>query len=83
MRPVALGTFNITSRRWPYPLVGLGKAIKMLISYCPDSDPNCGAAFTAAEPDFLDGTLLGCGQENPNITAEAPAVMPVCLPLSS
>ncbi len=43
-----------------------------------DSDPNCGAAFKAAAPDYLDGVLFGCEEVNPDLAPVPPLVMPVC-----
>lgn len=48
-----------------------------------DSDPNCGAAFKAAAPDFLEGELFGCGEVNPDVEAEAPTDGPVCVSASA
>ena len=42
------------------------------------SDPNCGAAFKAAEDDTLLGWIDGCGQPNPSIAPMPPTVSPVC-----
>ena len=43
------------------------------------SDPNCGAAFRAAEQGFLLGIVKGCSQANPsNIPPEPPSSRPVC-----
>ncbi|PSR79538.1 hypothetical protein BD289DRAFT_485494 [Coniella lustricola] len=42
------------------------------------SDPNCGAAYEAAEDDYLLGEIDGCGQTNPSEAAVAPTTTPVC-----
>ena len=42
------------------------------------SDPNCGAAYEAAEDDTVFGLFDGCGQPNPSIAPMAPTVLPVC-----
>ncbi|KAK8210715.1 hypothetical protein IWZ01DRAFT_291098 [Phyllosticta capitalensis] len=42
------------------------------------SDANCGAAFEAAEDDFLLGVVNGCGQTNPSNSAVAPSTSPAC-----
>ncbi|KAI8912534.1 hypothetical protein EDD86DRAFT_217237 [Gorgonomyces haynaldii] len=39
------------------------------------SDPNCGAAFKKAQPDFL---TWGCGQDNPSNPVQPPSSQPVC-----
>ncbi|KAI8912535.1 hypothetical protein EDD86DRAFT_112968 [Gorgonomyces haynaldii] len=39
------------------------------------SDPNCGAAFTAAQPDFFSS---GCTATNPSKAAQRPSTTPVC-----
>ncbi|KAF8857750.1 hypothetical protein BDZ45DRAFT_592291 [Acephala macrosclerotiorum] len=43
------------------------------------SDPNCGAAYVAAEDDFLLGWIDGCGQTNPDEGVMVPATGPVCV----
>ena len=43
-----------------------------------NSDPNCGAAFTAAEDDTILGLIEGCGQSNPTIAPLTPTMKPVC-----
>ncbi|PQE07654.1 hydrolytic enzyme protein [Rutstroemia sp. NJR-2017a BBW] len=43
------------------------------------SDPNCGAAYTAAEDDYLWGGIDGCSQTNPSLAASAPKGTPVCV----
>lgn len=47
------------------------------------SESNCGVAFKAAEPNFVEGAFRGCEQKNPNVEPEVPAVLPVCVPGSS
>ena len=42
------------------------------------SDPNCGAAFSAAVDDTVFGVGSGCGQTNPSLQAVAPGGGPVC-----
>ncbi|KAF7712598.1 Uncharacterized protein PECH_003015 [Penicillium ucsense] len=42
------------------------------------SDPNCGAAFTAAMDDTLLGVVDGCGQTNPQLPVSKPNSAPVC-----
>jgi len=44
-----------------------------------NSDPNCGAAYTAASDDTLTGLTNGCGQTNPSNSAVAPSTSPVCV----
>lgn len=43
------------------------------------SDPNCGAAFKAAEDDTALGLFRGCSATNPSVAAKAPTVSPVCV----
>lgn len=43
-----------------------------------NGDPNCGAAYTAAEDDFLLGCVDGCSKTNPSLSAKAPSGNPVC-----
>jgi len=43
------------------------------------SDPNCGAAFVAAEDDALLGLVDGCSQTNPSSAAVVPTNTPVCV----
>lgn len=43
------------------------------------SDPNCGAAFKAAEDDTALGLFRGCSATNPSVVAQAPTVSPVCV----
>ncbi|RAH46675.1 uncharacterized protein BO95DRAFT_360626 [Aspergillus brunneoviolaceus CBS 621.78] len=42
------------------------------------SDPNCGAAYEAAEDDFLLGYVDGCSQTNPTNAVVKPTVSPAC-----
>ncbi|PWY66777.1 hypothetical protein BO70DRAFT_390610 [Aspergillus heteromorphus CBS 117.55] len=42
------------------------------------SDPNCGAAFKAAEEDYLFGLVDGCSQTNPTNAVIKPTTSPVC-----
>ncbi|PYI01255.1 hypothetical protein BO78DRAFT_464811 [Aspergillus sclerotiicarbonarius CBS 121057] len=42
------------------------------------SDPNCGAAFKAAEDDYLLGVVDGCSQTNPTNAVSKPTATPVC-----
>ncbi|GKZ28302.1 hypothetical protein AbraIFM66950_003558 [Aspergillus brasiliensis] len=41
-------------------------------------DPNCGAAYKAAEDDFLLGVIDGCSQTNPTNAVVKPTASPVC-----
>lgn len=43
-----------------------------------NSDLNCGAAYEAAEEDFVLGYVDGCSQTNPDYAAVAPTTIPVC-----
>ncbi|KAF3761812.1 hypothetical protein M406DRAFT_333859 [Cryphonectria parasitica EP155] len=42
------------------------------------SDPNCGAAYVAAEDDLLLGYVDGCSQTNPDNAVAPPTTSPVC-----
>ena len=42
------------------------------------SDPNCGAAYKAAEDDTVLGLIDRCGQANPSIAPMVPTVTPMC-----
>ncbi|KAL2276041.1 hypothetical protein FJTKL_01434 [Diaporthe vaccinii] len=42
------------------------------------SDPNCGAAYKAAEDDYLLGAANGCSKTNPTNAAVAPSTTPKC-----
>ncbi|OJJ42303.1 hypothetical protein ASPZODRAFT_77270 [Penicilliopsis zonata CBS 506.65] len=42
------------------------------------SDPNCGAAYVAAEDDFLFGYIDGCSQTNPTEAVVKPTTTPTC-----
>lgn len=42
------------------------------------SDDNCGAAYTAAEDDYLLGGVDGCAESNPSSTASKPTSSPTC-----
>ncbi|PYH31449.1 uncharacterized protein BO87DRAFT_418225 [Aspergillus neoniger CBS 115656] len=42
------------------------------------SDPNCGAAYKAAEDDYLLGLIDGCSQTNPTNAVVKPTAIPVC-----
>lgn len=44
----------------------------------PHSDANCGAAYTAAEDDYLLGGIDGCTQTNTSNAAVVPTTKPVC-----
>jgi hypothetical protein len=43
------------------------------------SDPNCGAAYVAAEDDTLLGLVDGCSQTNPSNAAVLPTTTPSCV----
>ena len=52
----------------------------VILNSCYDiSDPNCGAAYRAAEDDTFLGYPDGCGEPNPDIAPVAPTVQPVCM----
>lgn len=42
------------------------------------SDPDCGAAFVAAEDEYVLGWADGCSQTNPSNDAVMPTVSPIC-----
>lgn len=42
------------------------------------SDPNCGAAYSAAVDDTLLGVADGCSGTNPSNSAVAPSTLPSC-----
>ncbi|KAF2852514.1 hypothetical protein T440DRAFT_29429 [Plenodomus tracheiphilus IPT5] len=42
------------------------------------SDPNCGAAFSAAVDDTIGGAAAGCGQTNPVNAVVRPSTRPIC-----
>lgn len=43
------------------------------------SDPNCGAAYSAAVDDTLFGIFDGCSGTNPNVGVIPPSGQPVCV----
>jgi hypothetical protein len=44
-----------------------------------NSDPNCGAAYTAAIDDMLYGALGGCSGANPTSLALPPTRSSICV----